>query len=385
MEQAIDLDRFRRDLDHARIRLDTTWSSLARTAGVSPAMFTRINKGAGLTLEAFARLCAACHLDPADYMPAITKDAATAVASRHKEPYMDNDRLEYHGTQFTIGDLHEDMRPAWRNGPRRFYWELDGMSLGYVAPRFGGGYYASLENTRAWQTGPHDSERLAIESLFRMIGQYYDVDDPPAHARGIAGSFDERNEISRLCEAMGAVYGEHPDTFKWVATDAVRQIMDLADMLEQRHLGDPRIAITMNDSGHAVACDDPTRVEVLVDLDNGISYSAGIGHFESDRFDGHPSLIRIEGGETTDIRPLHGMLDDWKTVDLIDATVREACLIRRDPWTDDLTAPPDISGPDPAQASTAGPWAAVDDGALPTPDPTMTPAQDAQSGPGIGM
>lgn len=384
MKQAIDLDRFRRDLDHARIRLDTTWSSLARMAGVSPAMFTRINKGAGLTLEAFARLCAACHLDPADYMPAITKDAATAVAPRHKEPYMDNDRLECHGTQFTIGDLHEDMRPAWRNGPRRFYWELDGMSLGYVAPRFGG-YYASLENTRAWQTGPHDSERSAIESLFRMIGQYYDVDDPPAHARGIAGFFDERNEISRLCEAMGAAYGEHPDTFKWVATDAVRQIMDLADMLEQRHLGDSRIAITMNDSGHPVACDDPMRVEVLVDLDNGISYSAGIGHFESDRFDGHPSLIRIEGGETTDIRPLHGMLDDWKTVDLIDATVREACLIRRDPWIDDLTAPPDISGPDPAKASTADPWTAVDDGALPTPDPAMTPVQDAQSGPGIGM
>ncbi len=118
MGQAIDLERFRRDLDHARRTAGATWNSLARTAGVSPAMFTRINKGAGLTLDAFARLCAACRLDPADYMPAITKntDGAVAAPSPRKEPDM-NDNGISHSAGIGFETDRSDGHPSLRRDP----------------------------------------------------------------------------------------------------------------------------------------------------------------------------------------------------------------------------------------------------------------------------
>ena len=103
---------------------------------------------------------------------------------------------------------------------------------GYVMTLPDGGYIARLEDTQAWYAGPYDSESDAFENLFRLIARYHSVDDPPAHARGIEGPFDERKEASRLCETQAAATGESLGWYAWPARDAVRQTMDLADMLD---------------------------------------------------------------------------------------------------------------------------------------------------------
>ena len=46
----------------------------------------------------------------------------------------------------------------------------------------------------------------------------------------------------------------------------------------------------------------------------------------------HPSLMRLDGGETTKAEPLDDMrLDEKETVDLIDVRIYEAGLQGRDP------------------------------------------------------
>lgn len=69
-DSPIDLERFRLDLDRTRGWLGLSWNSMASMAGVSAAMFTRLNNGSSITLDTFAQLCGACRLNPADYMPA---------------------------------------------------------------------------------------------------------------------------------------------------------------------------------------------------------------------------------------------------------------------------------------------------------------------------
>ena len=207
MDTLIDLNRLRADLDAKRQAFGVSWNTFAGFAGVSPAMFSRLNAGATITLDTFARFCATCGLDPADYMPGLDAEDISDVidvaknrsmtATRPKEPDMDG-RLEYHGIRFTLDDLRGNMRAKYRNERPRFYYDMpDGTPLGYVMTLPDGGYIARLEDTQAWYAGPYDSESDAFENLFRLIARYHSVDDPPAHARGIEGPFDERKEASR--------------------------------------------------------------------------------------------------------------------------------------------------------------------------------------------
>lgn len=73
MDTLIDLNRLRADLDAKRQAFVVSWNTFAGFAGVSPAMFSRLNAGSTITLDTFARLCATCGLDPADYMPPSTR------------------------------------------------------------------------------------------------------------------------------------------------------------------------------------------------------------------------------------------------------------------------------------------------------------------------
>ena len=59
-DSPIDLERFRQDLDRTRGRLGMSWNSMASMAGVSAAMFTRLNNGSNITLDTFAQLCGVC-------------------------------------------------------------------------------------------------------------------------------------------------------------------------------------------------------------------------------------------------------------------------------------------------------------------------------------
>lgn len=197
MDTLIDLNRLRADLDAKRQAFGVSWNTFAGFAGVSPAMFSRLNAGSTIALDTFARLCATCGLDPADYMPGLDAEDINDVIDmaknrsmttiRPKEPDMAG-RLEYHGTRFTLDDLRENMRAKYRNERPRFYYDTpDGTPLGYVMTLPDGGYIARLEDTQAWHAGPYDSESDAFENPFRMISRYHSVDDPPAHARGIEG------------------------------------------------------------------------------------------------------------------------------------------------------------------------------------------------------
>lgn len=163
---AIDLERFRRDLDLRRRQLGATWNALAGMSGVSPAMFTRINSGSSVSLEAFAQLCAACGLEPGDYMPDVDgrawRRAGTALrryagidvreAQRiigiakadaavepprtgriAKESQMESKTLSIEGRQFSIDDVDMRRRAAWANGPAILDADLpDGTTLGSV-------------------------------------------------------------------------------------------------------------------------------------------------------------------------------------------------------------------------------------------------------------
>lgn len=267
MDTLIDLNRLRADLDAKRQAFGVSWNTFAGFAGVSPAMFSRLNAGSTTILDTFARLCATCGLDPADYMPGLDAEDINDVidmaknrsmtTTRPKEPDMAG-RLEYHGTRFTLDDLRENMRAKYRNERPRFYYDTpDGTPLGYVMTLPDGGYIARLEDTQAWHAGPYDSESDAFENLFRMISRYHSVDDPPAHARGIEGPFDERKEASRLCETQATATGESLGWYALPARDAVRQTMDLADMLERRYADNPHVTISMNDTGNPVGTTDP--------------------------------------------------------------------------------------------------------------------------------
>lgn len=108
MDTLIDLNRLRADLDAKRQAFGVSWNTFAGFAGVSPAMFSRLNAGSTITLDTFARLCATCGLDPADYMPGLDAEDINDVidmaknrsmtTTRPKEPDMAG-RLEYHGTR----------------------------------------------------------------------------------------------------------------------------------------------------------------------------------------------------------------------------------------------------------------------------------------------
>ena len=399
MDTLIDLNRLRADLDAKRQAFGVSWNTFAGFAGVSPAMFSRLNAGSTITLDTFARLCATCGLDPADYMPGLDAEDINDVidmaknrsmtATRPKEPDMAG-RLEYHGTRFTLDDLRENMRAKYRNERPRFYYDTpDGTPLGYVMTLPDGGYIARLEDTRAWHAGPYDSESDAFENLFRMISRYHSVDDPPAHARGIEGPFDERKEASRLCETQATATGESLGWYALPARDAVRQTMDLADMLERRYADNPHVTISMNDTGNPVGTTDPARVEVLIDIDNGTVFTAGVDMDPNGRT--HPSLMRLDGGETTKAEPLDDMrLDEKETVDLIDVRIYEAGLQGRDPWegdpwADNLSRSLEPVESDAIQTSGVDPWAGIGSGTLPLPDPIDGPGLDRSDDPGLDM
>ena len=182
MDTLIDLNRLRADLDAKRQAFGVSWNTFAGFAGVSPAMFSRLNAGSTITLDTFARLCATCGLDPADYMPGLDAEDISDVidvaknrsmtATRPKEPDMAG-RLEYHGIRFSLDDLRENMRAKYRNERPRFYCDMpDGTPLGYVMTLPDGGYIARLEDTQAWHAGPYDSESDAFENLFRICLLY---------------------------------------------------------------------------------------------------------------------------------------------------------------------------------------------------------------------
>lgn len=159
----INLARFRRDLSRRREQLGVTWNTLAGMSGVSPAMFTRINSGSSVTLEAFAQICASCRLDPTDYMPSVRNrawDSAERALERYAEiepweaetiigmakadaaladgtpaPREREERktLEANGTRFDIGDIEMRRHDAWTDGPAVVDAKLsDGTTLGSV-------------------------------------------------------------------------------------------------------------------------------------------------------------------------------------------------------------------------------------------------------------
>lgn len=192
MNPYIDLKRFRLDLDQYRRVNGTTWSTMADQAGVSPAMFTRINKGYAVSLEAFAQLCAAYRLDPIDYMPRNKRNDNTDTT---KERSMETTKtLNINGTDFTIDDVTMRHGAAWANGPRTLDAELsDGQTLGNVA-MLNGKWLWRLTGDAEWKTpepvsGPlaryvdQGGREAAIASLLDAITDKYSADkaDPWAN------------------------------------------------------------------------------------------------------------------------------------------------------------------------------------------------------------
>lgn len=188
MGTPIDLKRFRRDLDWHRRRNDaTTWTALAEQAGVSPAMFTRIRKGSGVTLEAFVQLCAAFHLDPIDYMPDIRGKAWIRNQNKptKEQPMEHETKLSLNGKRFSIEDVDMRRSAAWANGPMILSAELpDGQTLGDVTTANGEWLWrlsgeewqrpAPVEGAAA-QYVDQDGREAAIMSLMHAIEDRYSV------------------------------------------------------------------------------------------------------------------------------------------------------------------------------------------------------------------
>lgn len=214
----INLARFRRDLNRRREQLGVTWNTLAGMSGVSPAMFTRINGGSSVTLDAFAQLCAACDLDPTEYMPSVrnrawdaagqaigrytgadARDAETIIGiakadaaleegeRRTEGEGMERKTLNADGTEFDIGDVEMRRHAAWADGPAVLDADLpDGTTLGSVMES-DGQWLWHLKDEEWQRPAPVEGNlaryidqggrEAAISSLLDAIARRYAVED----------------------------------------------------------------------------------------------------------------------------------------------------------------------------------------------------------------